>query len=195
MRKKSIFVILWLLVLVFCFPSISGKNEAPTRNLVFVNSLRAEITSPATVIPDEYFEVNVYVRNNVIPLDLWVDSITVQISGGGTSWSDDIASNREIIEDWEYNKTAVVKTFDSASEGTPISIRLEFNYVDRYRDNSYVHTTTDMEIARVGTQSIEDTQNGIDSGSSQYLIYLLLATTALFVATTIYFARRKPKID
>lgn len=68
--------------------------------------------------------------------------------------------------------------------------------VDSYNEymETHYHTNREYGILKLDYDLLQS-QSNTDSGSSQYLIYLLLATTVLFVATTIYFARRKPKTD
>jgi hypothetical protein len=212
MKKVSVFSVIWLLVFICYISSVSGNNVVPKENSVIVNGLRARITSPSAVMPNEYFEVSIYVRNNVIPIDLMVDSITVQIYGGGISWTDDIASNMEIVDDWEYNKTAVVKTYRSASEGTSIYVRLEFHFMDRYSaDAGYVNSATVMKITKVGTESEEDITElseatgwdarliALEAMAARltqfaevqtYTMVILAAITVLFASTTVYYARK-----
>lgn len=201
-----------MLVSIFYISSVSGNNEVLKENSVIVNGLRAKITSPSTIMPDEYFEVIIYVTNNVIPIDLMVDSITVRIFGGGISWTDYIATNMEIVDHWEYNKTAVVKTYNSALEGTPIYIKLEFHFMDRYSaDTGYVNSATVMVITKVGTESEEDitilreatgwdarlialqvtaTKLSAVAEVQTYVMAILAAITLLFVSTTVHFARK-----
>lgn len=62
---------------------------------------------------------------------------------------------------------------------------------NEYMENHY-HSNREYDLLKIDYNSLQP-QSNTGSTRFQYLIYFLLATTILFVATTIYFARRKPK--
>jgi hypothetical protein len=130
--------------------------------------------------------------------------------------------NMTMFADVEYNKTKTfnVASIEDGSEGHLYGIILaNYDYQEHaelydagffeittigkgsynelldsyneYMENHY-HSNREYNLLKTDYISLQS-QSNTDPTRFQYLSYFLLATTVLFVATTIYFARRKPK--
>jgi hypothetical protein len=153
--------------------------------------------------------INIIIYGNIEPDGKWGDM--------QYSWQ-----NMTMFADVEYNKTKTfnVASIEDGREGRLYAIILaNYDYqgqaelydagyfkittigkgsynelldsYNEYMENHY-YSNREYGLLKIDYNSLQS-QSNTDSTRFQYLIYFLLATTILFVATTIYFARRKPK--
>jgi hypothetical protein len=98
-----------------------------------------------------------------------------------------------ILANYDYNGQA--KLYDAGHFKITTIGKGSYNELlgsyNEYMENHY-HSNREYGHLKIAYNSLQS-QSNTDLTRFQYLIYFLLATTVLFVATTIYFARRKPK--
>jgi len=219
--KKALFLILcFSLLMISGSFVVNAQNNSVFQGQD--DYLRYEILAPTEVRLNENFTVVFLIRPkynvevNFIRIIIYG---TIDYNGEWDEWSDSW-EDITMFSDADYRKEKAFKIASVDGEGHLYGIIMatydyngqteiydvgyfeittirEGSYDELYASykqymESHSHSNTEYDILQSNYDSLQS-QSGIDSGSSQYLIYLLLATTVLFVATTIYSARRKPK--
>jgi len=148
------------------------------------------VKAPHEVNVGEHFEITIEVYKQ-FPGSVYIESIDAYAFAGWT-WQDTLASNVNLTggeSEWRVTKNATTTYPIMPSQlGSRVECSLFF---------SLYHPSVDYHEDDILTLSLSlITEKTGEAGegyplSTQILVYCLIGTTVLFMATTIYFARRK----
>ena len=180
--------------LILTASGIGSSSEMINHSGVIGASIRFEISAPNEAYPYEpsYVKIKVY---KAVPSPVYIEFFKAEV---GYSWTlpKTLAEDKNLTgsEQWSVNTTFHLSGMHVPKPtwiGNHIRCVLDFSircYSLDYAERDFLTFSLGLVTEKTG---------GAGEGyplDTQILIYTLVSTTVLFVATTIYFARRKPKV-
>lgn len=205
-RKITLVLFLSICLLMFLSRIANAEPQQIVAEGTF-NYLSWQVKAPEEVKIGEHFSVTF----NFNPIaTLGIDQIDVMVYGnigpeGNWDEWEDSWTDTSMHSDGTYTKTP---SFTAVKEG---GVYGKITAIYNYGDTRYVHQLS-FGIAKIRSKTYEELENQYNSLNQNYntlqnnynsletnlnntrtLIYALIVTTGIFIATTIGFALRKPK--
>jgi len=199
LNKKRYFIVATLGVLVLFEVGVFGTvfltaNGAGSQPRMIENTgtiggvIGYKVKAPHEVNVGEHFEVTIEVYKQEFSGPVYIDYIWARAIAGWT-WQDTLARELNLTESesWSVTKNAATTYPIMPSQlGKRVECYLIFSL---YNSSLGYHET---DVLTFSLSLITEKTGG--AGEGYPLTYVFLGTTVLFITTTIYFARRKPKI-
>ena len=174
--------------------TINGANSPPKmiENSGTIGGIIGyEVRAPHEVNVGEHYQITIEVYKQ-FPGSVYIEYINAYALAGW-SWQDTLASNENLTEgeSWHVTKNAeTTYALMPSTLGSRVECTLFFSLYDSSLDYH------EKDILTFSLSLITEKTDGAGEGhplNTQILMYALAGTTILFIATTIHFARRKPK--
>lgn len=199
-KKKRLMVALGILVLLqsLIFETLiltaSGTASSPRviENTGIIGGIIGyKVEAPHEVNVGEHFEITIEVYRQ-LPGSVYIEFITARVYHSWT-WEKVLVSNKSLTgeEPWHVTRIATTNPPAPTYLGNRILCDLYFSLYNPSLDY-YERDVLTFSLSLV-TEKTGAAGEGYPL-NTQILIYSLVGTTILFMATTIYFARKKPKI-
>jgi len=151
-----------------------------------------KVKAPHEVNVGERFQITIEVYKQ-FPGPVYIDYIWARAIAGWTWGPEYLAQNKNLTEsEWRVTKNATTTYPIMPSQlGSRVECYLFFSLYNSslgYHEKDFLTFSLSLITEKTG-----EAGEGYPL-STQILIYCLVGTTVLFMATTIYFARRKPKV-
>ena len=151
------------------------------------------VKAPHEVNVGEHFKVTIEVYKQ-FPGAIFIEYIEAYAFAGWT-WQDTLASNVNLtggVSEWHATKNATT-TYPLAPStlGSRVKCTLIFSLYDSSLDYNEKDVLT-FSLSLITKKT--DGAGGVCSLNTQILTGVLVGTTLIFMSTTLYFARRKPRI-
>lgn len=206
MKRKILLLLLCLLMLSFVGVKVDLAEppvELGSGNFCW---LWWGVEAPREIKIGEEFPV-IFTLRPMVTLD--AEKIVVSVGGCGIDWE---YSWENIRMHWEatYTETAYL-TITEEHFGAGVWVIISAAYDDAWGE--HYHETVEFRIGRECVKtyqeyqdlerelswkysSLQDQYNSLETKTRMAMlgIYAFMATTIVFIATTVYFARRKPKL-